>query len=1322
MMMASTEEFLVSIGIDQSSINKLVSDIDAAKRKAAADPVAIQMAVQMDQNIGPIVDEMRQLREQEEAAAAAAQDLATIEGEAAAAAQQMADQMKAAAEATATAMRNADEAMRELQGGLIAVGIAAAGVSAIFNQASNEAMDDEAAVAELRVAYGALADEAIRTSEEIAKATGRQTADVQRLLATANLAAASFGVVGDEAARMSEQLVRIAIDMSAVTGTNAATIVDQFRTGLLLSGRALRQYGINLDEARVKAELFAKGINPKTATQAQEAQAKLAIILKDTTKYLGAASSENQTFTERMKDMSAAVSEAFGALGASVNEIIKPFIEDITKVVVKIKEWIEANPALTKTAVSLGLALVGIVTAVGLLAGTIAAVTFAFKQFAAAQIVLTGIQIAFAGSMVESAAATTADTAATVANTAAKEANTAATSASAIANSNVGKAVDVVKGILGATTGQVLTNAKAWAGMVATKVGDWMFNAWTGLTKMADGVLTLGGHLLRGEIGLRTFVNMLGSELSPALLTNVSQFSALGTAALAAGTAIAGFKIGGMIEQFFGLADAEERVIKGTADTSDKIKSGIVDVVLAAIPVVGWFALAWKKYYEAQAEGIRTTNAAEIKKQVDALNPEQLLRYNQYLKEGMVDWMALKAAIGDTAGEITRFQYLLGLKTANKGMFESLGGQQELDTLYRKLGDSVQGFAERYAEQMGLVKKSTEDIAKTFGGAKAVLADTQKAFDEYKKKLDETQIKLNFGEDVGKAVVGIEELGKAMETFRARAQAHQTVLADLFKTKTSSAVSGETIQADISKQLDALKEIRRYTEIAAQEQLRITEEAFRKQLSAQENYSKDRIKKAEDEKNKLVAIERKRVDEIEQEIKREEEIRKSANERARDFEKKLDQDALRRTDATQAEIKSLVESAAAALKDSTDQETRARVLAKVAAELERLAKDETDAKRIAEDLAAARKQLTRDEEELAKARERLNEAATKEGEARGDPQAEKTAAEARKDAARGEADAKERLATDAAKVAELEKNAAKEKQLLDDRAKLAAAEKLKLEEESAAQQEAANERDQRIADLQNERLQRELAIKDAQVEYTKEVAKSVAEFENAVKRLERMETLMTSIIGLQKEVTQLAATPGAEAAAERYQKSGTLAAQQVTLTSLQTEQQNLGVPEQSFTAAVTAAVEGLKQSFMEAKVGVEESATKVKEAETKVTEAQAAVEASTIAVEGVRLTTEQAWANVSAAVANLQPATQALVDKAQQVQDAVAPVPEAMNSALDAQSSMATSMEKLGNTTVEFAAGMKARWNDVTKRLEKIESNLNSLKNEGGSEAAAAGY
>lgn len=93
-----------------------------------------------------------------------------------------------------------------------------------------------------------------------------------------------MGFAEDKAAQMSERLVTLAADMASFNNVSPERALQALQSGLAGQVRPLRTLGVFLSQARIEEEAYSSGIAKQGAklTEAQKAQARYNIILKDT--------------------------------------------------------------------------------------------------------------------------------------------------------------------------------------------------------------------------------------------------------------------------------------------------------------------------------------------------------------------------------------------------------------------------------------------------------------------------------------------------------------------------------------------------------------------------------------------------------------------------------------------------------------------------------------------------------------------------------------------------------------------------------------------------------------------------------------------------------------------------------------------------------------------------------------------------------------------------------------------------------------------------------------------------------------------------------
>lgn len=98
------------------------------------------------------------------------------------------------------------------------------------------------------------------------------------------LLATEMGISGDKAAKMSNSLVNLAVDMSSLFNRDFEDVMVDLESGLQGMTRAVRKYGIDLTEAGIAETAAQLGIQKKTATmtQAEKMQLRYIRILQQT--------------------------------------------------------------------------------------------------------------------------------------------------------------------------------------------------------------------------------------------------------------------------------------------------------------------------------------------------------------------------------------------------------------------------------------------------------------------------------------------------------------------------------------------------------------------------------------------------------------------------------------------------------------------------------------------------------------------------------------------------------------------------------------------------------------------------------------------------------------------------------------------------------------------------------------------------------------------------------------------------------------------------------------------------------------------------------
>lgn len=202
-----------------------------------------------------------------------------------------------------------------LKGGGIALGagIAAQKVRELTQAASdlNEQQTKSQAV------FGKSAESIADWSDTTAKALGISKRASLEASGTFGNLFSTVGIVGDNAALMSKQLVGLASDLASFNNADPSDVLDAIRSGLIGEAEPLRRFGVLLSETRVQQQAMADTgkTTAKSLTAQDKATARYKIILADTTKAQGDFARTSDGLANKQRILAANTEDLQGKLG-----------------------------------------------------------------------------------------------------------------------------------------------------------------------------------------------------------------------------------------------------------------------------------------------------------------------------------------------------------------------------------------------------------------------------------------------------------------------------------------------------------------------------------------------------------------------------------------------------------------------------------------------------------------------------------------------------------------------------------------------------------------------------------------------------------------------------------------------------------------------------------------------------------------------------------------------------------------------------------------------------------------------------------------------
>lgn len=170
----------------------------------------------------------------------------------------------------------------------------------------------------------------------------------------------SLGLAEDQSAKMSTKLVELAGDLASFNNVSPEEALDALRSGLVGETEPLKRFGVNMNEATLKAQALKMGLVSSTKealNPAVKAQAAYALILEQTTTAQGDFARTSGGLANQQRILNAEWENAQASLG----QALLPAVTEVVTVLNSMLGAFNALPQPVKT-VALGIAAVAAAT------------------------------------------------------------------------------------------------------------------------------------------------------------------------------------------------------------------------------------------------------------------------------------------------------------------------------------------------------------------------------------------------------------------------------------------------------------------------------------------------------------------------------------------------------------------------------------------------------------------------------------------------------------------------------------------------------------------------------------------------------------------------------------------------------------------------------------------------------------------------------------------------------------------------------------------------------------------------------------------------
>ncbi len=188
------------------------------------------------------------------------------------------------------------------------------------------------------VAMGEYAGEAQKYAEQVGDAMGIDPAEWMRAQGVFMLLGTGFGVAGDRAELMSQQLTQLGYDLSSIYNLPIEEAMQKLKSGFAGELEPLRSLGYDLSQAKLEAIALSLGIDKSVSsmTQAEKAELRYYAVMTQLTEAHGDLANTLDDPANQLRVLRAQVEQATRALGDLFIPVLKtvlPYLIAAAKVV-----------------------------------------------------------------------------------------------------------------------------------------------------------------------------------------------------------------------------------------------------------------------------------------------------------------------------------------------------------------------------------------------------------------------------------------------------------------------------------------------------------------------------------------------------------------------------------------------------------------------------------------------------------------------------------------------------------------------------------------------------------------------------------------------------------------------------------------------------------------------------------------------------------------------------------------------------------------------------------------------------------------------------
>lgn len=256
------------------------------------------------------------------------------------------------------------ESLRSVGTKLVGSGVA---IGSLFAKPIADAGRMQAVFASFATIFKGSTDAMGEWADALAKSLGRSRTDVREFMTQTQGRLLAAGMDPAQANEINKMLATRAFDLAQFWDKEDQQAFQAMQNALTGEMEMLKQFGIVIHDADTKAKLTAMGLDPKTASQAEKANARFLLMMERSAETQGTAAREAGEFSSLVKRLWAEMKTLSETVGNFLLPVVLPLMQSLAEGIGRVTEFAKANgrlivtTAATAAAVTvLGTALIGL--------------------------------------------------------------------------------------------------------------------------------------------------------------------------------------------------------------------------------------------------------------------------------------------------------------------------------------------------------------------------------------------------------------------------------------------------------------------------------------------------------------------------------------------------------------------------------------------------------------------------------------------------------------------------------------------------------------------------------------------------------------------------------------------------------------------------------------------------------------------------------------------------------------------------------------------------------------------------------------------------